>query len=77
MLAHAAAGPLTPGVGAKGPQHSQHESSVPRGKAGALIKAVRESTERFRDVAAAENEGYALMFGCVSGPATGRWASTT
>jgi len=68
VLAHAAAGPLTPGVGAKGPQHSQHESSVPRGKAGALIKAVRESTERFRDVAAAENEGYALMFGCVSGP---------
>jgi hypothetical protein len=33
-----------------------------------LIKAVREATERFKDVKAAEAEGYSLMFGCVSGP---------
>ena len=39
--------------------------------AGALIKAVREATERFKDVAVAEQEGYALMFGCVSGPDSG------
>jgi hypothetical protein len=33
----------------------------------ALIKAVREATERFRNVSAAESEGYGLLFGCVSG----------
>ncbi len=37
------------------------------GQTGALVKAVRESTERFRDVKVAEAEGYALKFGCVSG----------
>jgi len=37
----------------------------------ALIKIVRESTERFKDVAEAEKEGYALQFGCVSGPDQG------
>lgn len=36
-----------------------------------LVKAVRDATERFRDVAAAEAEGYQLMFGCVSGPDSG------
>jgi hypothetical protein len=34
---------------------------------GALVKTVREATERFKDVSAAEAEGYALQFGCVSG----------
>lgn len=38
---------------------------------GALLKAVRESTERFKDVSVAEREGYALLFGCVSGPDSG------
>jgi hypothetical protein len=37
----------------------------------ALMKIVRESTERFKDVAEAEREGYALQFGCVSGPDQG------
>jgi hypothetical protein len=37
----------------------------------ALVRIVRESTERFRDVAVAEAEGYHLMFGCVSGPDSG------
>jgi hypothetical protein len=36
-------------------------------QAGALIKVVREATERFRDVKVAESEGYELAFGCVSG----------
>jgi hypothetical protein len=40
-------------------------------KAGALLKIVRESTERFKDVKTAEAEGYALQFGCVSGPDAG------
>lgn len=37
-------------------------------QAAGLIKAVREATERFKDVKVAEAEGYSLMFGCVSGP---------
>jgi hypothetical protein len=40
-------------------------------QASALIKIVRESTERFKDVSVAEAEGYALQFGCVSGPDSG------
>src|SRR5215470_17434892 len=38
---------------------------------GALIKIVREYTERFKDVRVAEHEEYALMFGCVTGPDAG------
>ncbi len=34
---------------------------------GALVKIVRDSTERFKDVAIAQAEGYGLQFGCVSG----------
>ena len=41
------------------------------GQAAGLIKAVREATERFKDVKVAEAEGYSLMFGCVSGPDSG------
>ena len=37
-------------------------------QAGTLLKIVRDSTERFKDVAQAEREGYTLQFGCVSGP---------
>jgi hypothetical protein len=40
-------------------------------EAGALIKTVRESTERFKDVSAAQAAGYYLQFGCVSGPDSG------
>jgi hypothetical protein len=45
--------------------HARHTN------AGALIKIVRENTERFKDVAVAEAEGYGLQFGCVSGPDAG------
>lgn len=48
-------------------QSSEQGSADP----GALIKIVRESTQRFKDVRVAENEGYALMFGCVTGPDAG------
>jgi hypothetical protein len=41
------------------------------GSDNALVRVVREATERFRDVAVAEAEGYHLMFGCVSGPDSG------
>jgi hypothetical protein len=40
-------------------------------RAGALVKAVREATERFKDVSVAEAEGYKLTFGCVTGPDSG------
>jgi hypothetical protein len=40
-------------------------------QAGAFVRLVRESTERFRDVSAAMAEGYALQFGCVSGSDAG------
>jgi hypothetical protein len=39
--------------------------------ADTLVAVVREATQRFRDPAAAEAEGYALQFGCVSGPDVG------
>ena len=49
--------------------HAEHAAA--QNDATGLLKVVRESTERFRDVAAAEAEGYRLMFGCVSGPEYG------
>jgi len=42
-----------------------------KSRASALLKIVRESTERFQNVAEAEAEGYALQFGCVSGESSG------
>ena len=51
---------------------SDHEQVTAKyGQAAGLIKTVREATERFKDVRAAEAEGYSLMFGCVSGPDSG------
>ena len=48
--------------------HAQTHAGLHDGsQAGALVKVVREVTERFRDVKVAEAEGYALKFGCVSG----------
>src|SRR5437667_3288981 len=43
------------------------QSQQNKSKAGALVQAVREATNRFHDVSVAEHEGYALQFGCVSG----------
>jgi hypothetical protein len=39
--------------------------------ASGLLKVVRDSTERFKDVNVAKAEGYALQFGCVSGSDSG------
>jgi hypothetical protein len=52
---------------------AQHHELTPdhNNKASALLKIVRDSTERFKDVAVAEAEGYALQFGCVSGSDSG------
>jgi hypothetical protein len=50
----------------------QHEMTPEQQrKAGALLKIVRDNTERFKDVTVAEAEGYALQFGCVTGPDSG------
>jgi hypothetical protein len=49
-------------------QTAQNQEMTPEQhrQSGELIKIIRESTERFKDVAVAEAEGYALQFGCVS-----------
>jgi hypothetical protein len=50
----------------------QHELTAnQQSNASALLKIVRESTERFKDVSVAQAEGYALQFGCVSGSDNG------
>ena len=38
---------------------------------GELLKVIRESTAKYKDVSVAEADGYALLFGCVSGPDSG------
>ena len=48
-------------------QKAADEQSDP----GALLKIVRDATERFKNVLVAEAEGYALQFGCVSGSDSG------
>ncbi|HMH15918.1 MAG TPA: hypothetical protein VK578_22660 [Edaphobacter sp.] len=52
-------------------QQQQEQTPEQKSRASALIKIVRESTERFKDVSVAEAEGYVLQFGCVSGPDSG------
>jgi hypothetical protein len=61
-------------AGARAQDHSMmsHGSSQQdNDKMNALVRIVRESTARFRDVRVAQGEGYGLMFGCVSGSDTG------
>jgi hypothetical protein len=48
------------------PQH-QPQTSEQKKQANTLVRIVQEATERFKNVSAAENEGYGLVFGCVSG----------
>jgi hypothetical protein len=52
------------------PQHRE-QTAQRKTQAGALVEIVREATERFKDVMVAEGAGYALQFGCVSGPDAG------
>ncbi len=47
--------------------HSHGPAAQHRPSSNDLIRAVREATARYQDVAAAEADGYELMFGCVSG----------
>lgn len=48
-----------------------HSQDPATGRAGELIKVVREATARYRDPAVAEADGYQLQFGCVTGPDVG------
>jgi hypothetical protein len=51
---------------------AQYDAGASHGQpTGDFVKVVRDATERFKNVAVAEAEGYALMFGCVSGPDSG------
>jgi len=52
-------------------EQAQQETAEQKANQIALIKIVRDSTDRFHEVAQAEREGYALAFGCVSGPDQG------
>jgi len=57
-------------VGQDGHTHAaQQQELTPEQKT--LVQVVRDATERFKDVSVAEHEGYALQFGCVSGPDSG------
>jgi hypothetical protein len=51
-------------AGLDGPQRED-------GPAATLVEAVRQATERFNDVEAAQAAGYGLFHGCVSGPQEG------
>jgi hypothetical protein len=62
---------FAPAAGAQEHHSQEHGVAVQtqsqKGQAGALLKTVREATERFKDVAQAEREHYSLVLGCVSG----------
>jgi hypothetical protein len=45
-----------------------HELTAAQGE---LVKAIRENTAKYKDVSAAEADGYSLLFGCVTGPDSG------
>ena len=48
-----------------------HDRDRSKETPAALVKVVRESTARFRDVRLAEAAGYSLQFGCVTGDDAG------
>jgi hypothetical protein len=50
---------------------AQNRDQERTNQANALIRAVREATDRFQDVSAAQAAGYYLQFGCVSGSDSG------
>src|SRR5262249_3218766 len=60
-----------PAIAQAGHSHSDEMTTHQRSQAATLLDIVRQSTARFRDVSAAEPEGYHLQFACVSGPVAG------
>jgi hypothetical protein len=57
--------------GAQASASQHYASTAGKDQTNALVKIVRDATERFQNVVVAEDEGYALQFGCVSGPDVG------
>src|SRR5438045_1467404 len=64
-------GQVTQKTAATSEHHNHDAASARAAEPSGLVKIVRESTERFRDVAVAQAEGYSLLFGCVSGSDAG------
>jgi hypothetical protein len=62
-------GPLAAGTAPAADQAASphHGVTSDHPHAGALVRIVREATDRFRDVEVAKQEGYGLLFGCVTG----------
>ena len=62
-----------PSAAAEGEAASHHQGLTlnEKGATNALVKIVREATDRFKDVEVAQREGYGLLFGCVSGDERG------
>src|SRR5215475_13695051 len=48
-----------------------HQTTALDTQATGIIKAIRDSTAKYKDVSAAIADGYALQFGCVSGSDSG------
>jgi hypothetical protein len=51
--------------------HGHGDGASNKQPSGELIRAVRDSTRRFKDINQAKAAGYQLLFGCVSGPDDG------
>ena len=62
---------LAQGDHGHGTSDPREAATAQKRNAGGLIAVVREATERYKSVAAAEADGYELQFGCVSGPDSG------
>jgi hypothetical protein len=54
-----------------GHSHASNQNNDSNGQAGELIRVVRDATAKYQDVHVAEADGYALQFGCVTGPDSG------
>jgi hypothetical protein len=63
------AAPAQAGVSAH--DHDGRGNPEQTSQLNALVRVVREATDKYRDVRVAEDDGYALQFGCVSGGDTG------
>jgi hypothetical protein len=53
------------------PTQQQELTANQKSDQNTLLQIVRQHTARFKDVIEAENEGYALQFGCVTGDSSG------
>jgi hypothetical protein len=52
-------------------QQQKEKSAEDLSQENALVKIIRNATEQYKDVRAAEAAGYSLLFGCVSGEDSG------